>query len=106
MTPTNEFSRRLAIDPWPDDPITVDVSADTTERQALADRFDLLAVRSLRGRGRLERGSAPGQLVLRGELEADVVQTCVISLEPAPARIRQRIERRYGAIAGGDARRS
>jgi uncharacterized metal-binding protein YceD (DUF177 family) len=44
--------------------------------------------------------------VLRGWLEADVVQTCVISLEPAPARIRQRVERRYRALAGSDARRN
>jgi uncharacterized metal-binding protein YceD (DUF177 family) len=103
VTPTSEFSRRLAIDPWPGDPVTVDVRADATERQALADRFGLVAVRSLRGRGRLGRGSEPGELVLRGWLEADVVQTCVISLEPVPVRMRQQIERRYRLIAAGAA---
>ena len=101
MTPTNEFSRRLAIDPWPDDAIRVDVSAEPPERQALAERFGLLAVRSLCGRGRLERRSEPGELVLRGWLEADVVQACVISLEPVPARLRQRVERRYRPIEAG-----
>ena len=95
MTPTNEFSRRLAIDPWPDHAVSVEVSAYPPERQVLAERFGLLAVRSLRARGRLERGSEPGELVLRGWLEADVVQACVISLEPLPARLRQRVERRY-----------
>ena len=92
MTPTNEFSRRLAIDPWPDHAVSVEVSAGPAERQVLAERFGLLAVRSLRARGRLERGSEPGELVLRGWLEADVVQACVISLEPLPARLRQRVE--------------
>jgi uncharacterized metal-binding protein YceD (DUF177 family) len=106
VIPTNEFSRRLAIDPWPDDPITVEVCADPAERQALAGRFGLLAVHSLCGRGRLERGSEPGELVLRGWLEADVVQACVISLEPVRARLRQRVERRYRPIAAGDAGRS
>ncbi len=101
MTPTNEFSRRLAIDPWPDDAIRADVSAEPPERQALAERFGLLAVRSLCGRGRLERRSEPGELVLRGWLEADVVQACVISLEPVPARLRQRVERRYQQIEAG-----
>jgi uncharacterized metal-binding protein YceD (DUF177 family) len=98
VNPTNEFSRRLAIDPWPDHAVSVEVSADPAERQALAARFGLLAVRSLRGGGLLERGSEPGELVLRGWLEAEVVQACVISLEPVPARLRQRVERRYRSI--------
>jgi uncharacterized metal-binding protein YceD (DUF177 family) len=102
VTPTHEFSRRLKIDPWPAAAITVEVHADPAERQALAERFGLLAVRSLCGRGRLERGSEPGELVLRGWLEADVVQACVISLEPVPARLQQRVERRYRAIEAGD----
>jgi uncharacterized metal-binding protein YceD (DUF177 family) len=102
VTPTHEFSRRLKIDPWPDDAITVEVHADPAERQALAERFGLLAVRSLCGRGRLERGSEPGELVLHGWLDADVVQACVISLEPVPARLQQRVERRYWPTEAGD----
>jgi hypothetical protein len=98
VTPTNEFSRRLAIDPWPDHAVSVEVSADPAQRQALAARFGLLAVRSLRGRGRLEPGGEPGELVLRGWLEAEVVQACVVSLEPDPARLRQRVERCYRSI--------
>jgi uncharacterized metal-binding protein YceD (DUF177 family) len=90
---TNEFSRRLVIEPWPGDGMNVDVSADPAERRSLAERFDLLEVRALRGHGRLERRGA--ELVLRGWLEADVVQECVVSLEPVPARLRQPLERRY-----------
>jgi hypothetical protein len=91
--PTNEFSRRLVIDPWPGGSISVDVSAGAAERRALAARFDLLELPALRGHGRLERRG--DELVLRGWLEADVVQECVVTLEPAPAQIRQSIERRY-----------
>jgi uncharacterized metal-binding protein YceD (DUF177 family) len=101
VIPTNEFSRRLVVDPWPHEAIAIDVSAEAAERQALAERFGLLAVDSLRGRGRLEQGSEPGELVLRGWLEADVVQECVVSLEPVPARLRQPVERRYRAGAAG-----
>jgi uncharacterized metal-binding protein YceD (DUF177 family) len=103
VTATNEFSRRLLIEARPGDAVPVDVRADAAERRALAERFGLLAVRSLRGRGRVERGSEPGELVLRGWLEADVVQACVISLEPVPARIGQRVERRYRPIEAGGA---
>lgn len=95
MLPTNEFSRRLVIDPWPDAGINVDVTADPEEREALARRFDLVEVRSLRGRGRIERLEHPVELVFRGCLEADVVQTCVVTLEPVPAAIRRAVVRRY-----------
>ncbi len=91
--PTNEFSRRLLIEPWPGGALSVDVSADAAERRALAARFDLLEVHALRGHGRLERRG--DEVILRGWLEADVVQECVVTLEPAPAHIRQPIERRY-----------
>jgi hypothetical protein len=95
LLPTNEFSRRLVVDPWPESGIDVNVVAEPAERLALARRFDLLELRSLRGHGRLERGGAPGELVLRGWLEACVVQSCVVSLEPVPAQLREQIERRY-----------
>ena len=98
MTPTNEFSRRLAIDPWPDHAVSVEVSADPAERQVLAERFGLLAVRSLRARGRLERGSEPGSWCCAAGWRRMSVQACVISLEPVPARLRQRVERRYRSI--------
>jgi hypothetical protein len=91
--PTNEFSRRLVIDPWPGGAMSVDVGADAAERRALAARFDLLEVPALRGHGRLERRG--DEVILRGWLDADVVQECVVTLEPAPAHIRQPIERRY-----------
>jgi uncharacterized metal-binding protein YceD (DUF177 family) len=100
----NEFSRRLVIEPWPGEDMTVDVSADPVERRSLAERFDLLEVRALRGHGRLERRGA--DLVLRGWLEADVVQECVVSLEPVPARLHQPVERRYRLGGTSDAARA
>jgi uncharacterized metal-binding protein YceD (DUF177 family) len=99
----NEFSRRLVIEPSPGDGVALDVSADAAERRSLAERFDLLEVRALRGHGRLERRGA--DLVLRGWLEADVVQECVVSLEPVPARLRQPVERRYRLGRASDAER-
>lgn len=95
MIPGSEFSRRLVVDPWPGEAIAVDISAGPEERQALAERFALLAVHSLCGRGQVERGREPGEVVLRGRLEADVVQECVVTLEPVPARLSLSIERRY-----------
>jgi hypothetical protein len=95
VLPTNEFSRSVVIDPWPDGGVNVNVTANPVERRALARRFDLVEVRSLRGHGRIERLKGAAELTFRGWLEADVVQTCVVSLEPVPARIRRPVERRY-----------
>jgi hypothetical protein len=102
---TNELSRRVVVEPWPHGGMAVDLSADAAERRSLAERFGLLELRALRGHGRLERRGA--ELVLQGWLEADVVQECVVSLEPVAARLRKPVERRYrrgGASAAAQAR--
>jgi uncharacterized metal-binding protein YceD (DUF177 family) len=102
LPPTREFSRRQVIEPWPETGIDVLVIADSTERQALARRFDLLELSSMRGHGRLERLGERGELIFEGWLESEVVRSCVISLEPVPASIRQPIRRRYRPAIGDE----
>jgi uncharacterized metal-binding protein YceD (DUF177 family) len=91
----NEFPRPLVIEPWPDAGIAVEFAADPGERRALARRFGLLELRSLAIEGRLDRGDDSRELRFHGWLEAEVVQACVVTLEPVPATIRQPVERRY-----------
>jgi uncharacterized metal-binding protein YceD (DUF177 family) len=91
----NEFPRPLVIEPWPDAGIAVGLAADPGERRALARRFGLLELRSLAIEGRLDRGDDSRELRFHGWLEAEVVQACVVTLEPVPATIRQPVERRY-----------
>jgi uncharacterized metal-binding protein YceD (DUF177 family) len=95
LLPKHEFSRKLAVEPWPEAAIDLVETADPVDRDALARRFGLLEVTSFCGRGRLERLEGQAELVFRGWLEADVVQSCVICLEPVPTTIRRPIERRY-----------
>jgi hypothetical protein len=95
LLPTSEFSRRLVFEPWPGAGIEVVMTADPAEREALARRFDLVEVTALRGHGELELEGAPGELIFRGWLEAEVVQSCVLSLEPVATTISQRVQRRY-----------
>jgi uncharacterized metal-binding protein YceD (DUF177 family) len=106
VAPRNEFARPVVIEPWPDAAITVELSADPGERRALARRFGLLELDLLRATGRLERGDDSRELRFRGWLEAEVVQACVVSLEPVAASIRQAVERRYrrDPAAGSGAR--
>jgi uncharacterized metal-binding protein YceD (DUF177 family) len=106
VLPTNEFSRVVTVEPWPEGGIAFEVEADPSELAALTRRFDLLELTKLRGSGRLERSPDGREIWLRGRLEAEAVQQCVVSLEPVPATVREPVERRYrpvGAIPEGAA---
>lgn len=98
VAPRNEFSRTITVEPWPERGIAVDWSADPVERRALAQRFDLIDVASLRGYGRLARNG--DELHFEGRLEAEVVQACVASLEPVAATIAVPVIRRYQRVEG------
>jgi uncharacterized metal-binding protein YceD (DUF177 family) len=93
LAPRNEFARPVVIEPWSEGGIAVELSADPSERRALARRFDLLELTSLRASGRLERRAPGGEIWFEGRLEAEVVQACVVSLEPVPATVREPIAR-------------
>jgi uncharacterized metal-binding protein YceD (DUF177 family) len=94
VAPASEFSRSIRVDPWPDAGIEVDLRAEPAERAALARRFDLVALDALRGWGRLERTES-GELWFRGWLEAEVVQSCVVSLEDVAVTVRVPVEQGY-----------
>lgn len=70
--------------------------ARQNECEELARRFNLIAMDALSVEGVL-RPEASGQRVrVEGRLVADVVQTCVVSLDALPAHIDVRFERLYG----------
>ncbi|MGI9450003.1 MAG: YceD family protein [Geminicoccaceae bacterium] len=93
MTPTSEFSRIVVIEPWPTDGIPVDVVATSAECQRLKERFELIQLKSLKASGRIER--AGDGLVFEGTLEAEVTQSCVVSLAPVPSIVKTSIQRRF-----------
>ncbi len=66
---------------------TMKLEADAGERAALAKTLGIEAIERLGAEFHLDRVSA-GAVHLRGRLEADVVQICVVSLD----RVRQHIE--------------
>ncbi len=93
MTPTSEFSRIVTIEPWPADGIAVDVIATDAECQLLKERFDLVGIKSLKALGKIER--AGDGLLFDGTLEAEVTQSCVVSLAPVPSIVKTSFQRRY-----------
>jgi uncharacterized metal-binding protein YceD (DUF177 family) len=103
VAPTSEFARHVVIEPWPEGGLEIELEATAEERRSLARRFDLIELPSLRASGRLQRTADGLELRLRGQLQAEVVQSCVISLEPIASRVQEPIERRYRRVAPGEA---
>lgn len=71
------------------------IEASATERAALADLLDLQAIGSLAATLSMRR-LASGLVEVKGSLEADVVQTCVVTLEPVPAKIAESFRVTFG----------
>jgi uncharacterized metal-binding protein YceD (DUF177 family) len=86
-----EFSRVFKLDELDEGEIPFDLSANEEERAALAKRFELPAIESLRASGTLKRLRG-GRVRLRAALRADVTQTCVVSLDPIDNRIEEDLE--------------
>jgi uncharacterized metal-binding protein YceD (DUF177 family) len=90
MTP--EFSRPIAVDRVPPEGTTEQISATEDERQALAERFGLIAIHDLSALLQLQPWRRGG-IALTGRLEARIEQTCVVTLEPFQETVKEDITR-------------
>jgi uncharacterized metal-binding protein YceD (DUF177 family) len=96
--PVPEFSRPVDVESLGEAPVRLDIHADAEERAKLARRFGLIELQSLSANVALERDAA-GDIRLSGRLRAEVVQTCVVSLEPVRSSIDARFDRVYSPTA-------
>ncbi|MBI2256827.1 MAG: DUF177 domain-containing protein [Proteobacteria bacterium] len=71
------------------------IEATPAERVALAEVLELQAIDRLVATLRLKR-LASGLIEVSGEMESEVVQTCVVTLEPVPAKIREQFRLTFG----------
>lgn len=85
------ISRMLAADAVPDAGLDIKLCASEAERAALAQSLGLAAIGVFEADYRVaKQGFA--RLKVRGTLEARIVQTCVVTLEPFEAVVRAPIE--------------
>jgi len=77
--------------------ITIDASAD--ERAAIAALFGIPAVESLTGHLTVTPWRGRG-LAVRGTVEARVVQTCVVTLDPVHNTVREDVETFFAPATG------
>jgi uncharacterized metal-binding protein YceD (DUF177 family) len=93
--PPAEFSRPVAADQIGTQETEREIVANEIERARLAERFGLLALDRLAATLQLKR-SRSGVIRVTGRFEAEVVQACVVTLEPVPARVSESFAVAFG----------
>lgn len=81
-----EFSYLVDVEEIPSTGLTVKVEADEAERKALADRFGLISLDSLKAQMEIKPWRKRG-VAVSGHFTAELTQACVVSLEPVSARL-------------------
>lgn len=97
-----ELSRIVRLDRVPTRGLTIDVTASEAERAALATRFGLLELPELKAEVTVQPGLG-GVWSVTGRLRADVVQACVVTLDPVAQSIDEAIDLRFAAGAKASA---
>ncbi len=90
-----DFSRPIDVGALGDEPFESVIGADDEERAALAERLELVSLERLTASVRFARLAKRGLFRLSGRLSVDVVQSCVVTLEPVTSHIEEDFERLY-----------
>lgn len=91
--PDIEWSRPVLVqDISEQQALNKSISADNEEMTALAERFDLLDLSNLDADLKLKRGMSGHMITVNGEFKVDVVQKCVVTLEPVPDHLSAKFE--------------
>jgi uncharacterized metal-binding protein YceD (DUF177 family) len=96
-TPAAEFSRPIAVESLDEGGVALTVEADAAERERLAERFGLIAIDRLTGKVQVTPKEGGAMFHLEGSFQADVVQTCVVTLEELTDHVEESFERQYSA---------
>ncbi len=97
QTQYTDLTRLLAVSQVTCDPLEMIVDASTSECKKLAEDLELLEIKSLHVGLRMVTEDDGVTIHLSGLIEADLVQACVVSLDPVASRIEAALERIYSA---------
>jgi hypothetical protein len=98
LTDALAFSRPVRVDALPKDGLQQVIEANPAERAALAKLNDLPSIARLTADLRLTRAGR-GAVRVRGEVYAEVTQTCVVTLEPIEAIVKETVDVRFAEPA-------
>ena len=88
------FSRIVRVDALPKDGETLTIEATPSEREALAAFLKLPSIERLSATLTVERAMEGGARVT-GMVQGELIQTCVVTLEPFPAAVEEEIDVRF-----------
>lgn len=100
MVADREFSREVEIARVPAGGRPFRIAAEPAERSALAARFGIERIDRLVAEGTVTRAVSGTSVTVAGRLEAEVVQRCVVTLEPVASRVVAELSRIFVPGAG------
>lgn len=100
--PSAEFSRLVPLDAIGDEEVERRIEATAEERRALARRLSLLSLDRLSATLRLRRPDEGALVSVEGRFEAEVTQTCVVSLAPVRTKVAQDLSLLYSLVASDE----
>ncbi|MCB9944623.1 MAG: DUF177 domain-containing protein [Geminicoccaceae bacterium] len=98
----NELTRLASLEDLPVAGRTMEIFADPVERASIARRLDLAGLGRFEARLHLSHGPREGIVILRGNLEIDATQTCVVTLDPVAMIMEIPIERYFSLCGRSD----
>lgn len=94
-TPQEEFSRWVGLTATAEQSQSIRIEADADERRRLAERFELIDLSKLEARLEIQGDPAGRSFWLSGAYDADVTQSCVVTLDPVTSMLTGPIVRQY-----------
>lgn len=88
-----EFSRRIALNKIGRE-MSIDISANTEQREKLCRRLGILGLKRLEGQFRL-LPEMDDKILAEGEIRADATQACIITGEPVDEKINDKFRVRF-----------
>jgi hypothetical protein len=99
MAEDGPFLRPVRVESVPEGGVEHRIEANEVERQALAKLNGLPAIGRLTAKFVLSRAGR-GIIRVRGDVHAEVTQTCVVSLEPFDVVLAELVDVRFAPLAG------
>jgi len=93
--PLPEFPRPIVVDHLNVGEARFEITAEADELAALAERFELVSLDALRAEITLFRAAGSPVVRMNAHFVADVVQSCVVTLEPVSGHLDARFSRLY-----------
>lgn len=91
----SEWSYPIASEDITGEEQAVHIEANKEQRDALARRLDITEVRSAKADMTVKRNAGNMVVYVHGTVQADLVQQCVVTLEPVDTRVEEEFEAWY-----------